>query len=453
MNQITDSLAPPPAGRAKPGNKAPQPSGDGAESTADPAAAPAVAPDQAPPAADRRQPGTARAFSEVMQADLGPVPTQPPPHRGAAEGVSAQGAQGRQALSPNPQPARFAEVSTAPTSVSDGPSRADSPVPTGAPGRAAQAEAPEDRRLMPATPPAARAATQAQNGVPVPDATAPAEPGRFAGAERPDTTDRNVPVAVQRARPDLAGTPLQQLQRGLPSEMDVTKHATLKAAARDFADQMTRGTARLAPAVPIQDVAVPRPTPPTAALIADPALPLGDSAADPALDPLSATLGSERQALPNAAARVMPAAAGALLITQPAVSPSAAPVSILAQITTQLSANGRSEMTLQLDPPELGLVRIGLTMGEGNVTAVITADRPDIDGMLRRHAAQLAAALEDAGYHGVDLSFDSGGSDTDGDAHDTPPPAPSFVRLAAADPAQPGGAERLLPRDGLDLRL
>lgn len=445
MSQITDSLAPQSRPPAKPGK--PQ----AAPAPADAAGDVTKAPDPATP--ERKPERGERAFAEVLQADAGAVAVPAAPAAPAAP-VAHAGAGPLGLPLPRSPATAGADAAALATAIAAERGTSDQAPDAGAP--------PPDWR--PSAQPSAAGADQAP---PVPTAAAKAQAGprdgapRHAeGAARAEPAPHELPAPVQRDQPQLAKVLLTPMPPpGAPADGDITGHGALKSAARDFSEQGASGTARLAPRAPMQDIAIIRAAPSAPAATNDGAAPMPVAPLDLNADPQPVLLGSDRQNL-IAPARAMPAAAGPM----PHHPPPPTPEAVLAQISTHLSANGRSEMTLRLDPPELGLVRIGLSMGEGHVTAVISADRPDIDGMLRRHAAQLSAALQEAGYKGVDLSFDSGSGGTRHGAPDARPapaialggegpPAPSaFVRLADTD-ARPGPAGGLLPGDGLDLRL
>jgi len=88
----------------------------------------------------------------------------------------------------------------------------------------------------------------------------------------------------------------------------------------------------------------------------------------------------------------------------------------LLQISGDLAPGGRGETVVRLDPPELGQVRITLSLSDaGQLVAVVGAERADAEAILRRHAADLSSALQDAGYDSVDLSFSSFADNTDGE--------------------------------------
>ena len=104
---------------------------------------------------------------------------------------------------------------------------------------------------------------------------------------------------------------------------------------------------------------------------------------------------------------------------------------------------------IRLDPPELGRVQIHLTRLDGGVQAVVLADRPETQDLLRRHAEALARELGQAGYDTVSLDFAAGargprrtrrGARTGLGAGGAEAPA-----AAAADRARGGAAGRASP--------
>ena len=106
---------------------------------------------------------------------------------------------------------------------------------------------------------------------------------------------------------------------------------------------------------------------------------------------------------------------------------------------------------LNLDPSELGRVRITLSSVDGALAAVIVADRPETVDLMRRHADALEAALREAG--GREVSVDVSGGGGPGSRRDGAP-APTVGPEALATPApapvaRPAGAGGR----GLDLRL
>lgn len=99
---------------------------------------------------------------------------------------------------------------------------------------------------------------------------------------------------------------------------------------------------------------------------------------------------------------------------------------------------------IRLDPPELGRVRITLEITDGNVTAHLSPDRPEVLDLLRRHANSLARDLLASGFDSVQTSLSDGRDD--GRAND-----PSAQVAAAEMP--PAEIYITVPSDRLDLRL
>lgn len=59
---------------------------------------------------------------------------------------------------------------------------------------------------------------------------------------------------------------------------------------------------------------------------------------------------------------------------------------------------GKNRFEIRLDPPKLGRIEVRLDVDrDGNVTSRMTVDRPDTFNLLRRDAAGLERALQDAG--------------------------------------------------------
>ena len=92
------------------------------------------------------------------------------------------------------------------------------------------------------------------------------------------------------------------------------------------------------------------------------------------------------------------AAAPATLVSQPGPQPAAIPLSGVAiEIAGKVLA-GKNRFEIRLDPPELGRIEVRLDVDrDGNVTSRLTVDRPDTLDLLRRDAAGLERALQDAG--------------------------------------------------------
>ena len=78
---------------------------------------------------------------------------------------------------------------------------------------------------------------------------------------------------------------------------------------------------------------------------------------------------------------------------------------VLQQIATILPGRADGQVELRLDPPELGNVRLQFSQSDGSLLTLVSAERPEIDAMLRRHADGLLAMLKEAGFDDVSLQF------------------------------------------------
>lgn len=90
-------------------------------------------------------------------------------------------------------------------------------------------------------------------------------------------------------------------------------------------------------------------------------------------------------------------------------------VKIVAKALSNMAASGDEKtITLQMDPPELGRVKVQMIFGKDKtVKATILAEKPETFAMLQRDAQVLERALEDAGIDsaGSSLSFEMAGDD------------------------------------------
>ncbi len=97
------------------------------------------------------------------------------------------------------------------------------------------------------------------------------------------------------------------------------------------------------------------------------------------------------------------------LLTQTGHASQAHPASrmIAAELKKSVE-NGIDTVTLELDPPELGRVRIKILFDDGNVKANMTVEKPDTYMMLQRDAQILERALQVAGIDSAagSISFD-----------------------------------------------
>ena len=115
-------------------------------------------------------------------------------------------------------------------------------------------------------------------------------------------------------------------------------------------------------------------------------------------DPTAATFVTEPARSPAGAA------APTTIVVQPAAQ-QAPPIS-LAGLAVEIAGKaiaGKNRFEIRLDPPELGRIEVRLDVdSDGNVTSRLTVDRADTFDLLRRDAAGLERALQDAGLKTAD---------------------------------------------------
>jgi flagellar hook-length control protein FliK len=96
--------------------------------------------------------------------------------------------------------------------------------------------------------------------------------------------------------------------------------------------------------------------------------------------------------------------------TRSELPPQAAhPQPVAQQIAAAVARASDGQVEIRLDPPELGRVQIRLETGDDGVRAVVLAERPETQDLLRRNADQLARDLGAAGFERVSLDFSAGG--------------------------------------------
>lgn len=86
------------------------------------------------------------------------------------------------------------------------------------------------------------------------------------------------------------------------------------------------------------------------------------------------------------------------------------PHHVTAQVTDSILRTNTQQIELQLDPVELGRVKINLQTQDGSVVVHITADRGETLDLLRRHMDILAQDLRDIGYKTSQFAFSDGRS-------------------------------------------
>lgn len=122
----------------------------------------------------------------------------------------------------------------------------------------------------------------------------------------------------------------------------------------------------------------------------DPALAAPKGGVDPAQT--AAMASRTHQATPTAAAAAAPTAS----VAQQAAA--AIPLSGVAFEITSKALTSTNHFEIRLDPPDLGRIEVRLDVDkDGNVTSNMIVDRPETLDLLRRDAAGLDRALQDAG--------------------------------------------------------
>jgi flagellar hook-length control protein FliK len=102
-------------------------------------------------------------------------------------------------------------------------------------------------------------------------------------------------------------------------------------------------------------------------------------------------------------ARTIPAMTPAAPVAQPGALPAGIPLGGLAVEIAGRAIAGKNRFEIRLDPPELGRIEVRLDVDrDGNVTSRLTVDRADTFDLLRRDAAGLERALQDAGLKTAD---------------------------------------------------
>lgn len=332
----------------------------------------------APPAADPENAANAKGDAEagVLAAVPAEVAADPPPaQRQTADGVPPE--RGRlldiAQVTPKPRATPATEAQPSPTVVP-----AQSSMPTVTPDYKPTAEGAtqpvpsrsEGPNQAPAQSVRAQAQSQAQATQLAPS------PGSGAQAMPADPGQRSPTIAAD-ARAAAAETPLAA------AESRTTGHTPTTT--------VTQGETALAASAKPNPAAAPQ------------AFGLVEAAPETALaDKIAPAAGLDAPASTRslAASPQMPA--------QSAAQTHAG--AILGQVQQAMRSDG-GEIMLRLDPPELGVVRISMSIVDGALTAQVAADRSEVLELLRRHGDQLSDALSDAGYAGADIHFGDKQSD------------------------------------------
>jgi hypothetical protein len=212
--------------------------------------------------------------------------------------------------------------------------------------------------------------------------------------------------------------------------------------AREPSDPAGRGVTadRVAPAPPASTTAAA-----PAAGAATPAQALVEVAASPTLE------GWRLEAEPGV--RTTAAEAAAASRTMPPAQ------QIVAQLTVAIQRTPGERVEIRLDPPELGRVQIELSSRDGVLHATVTAERPEVHDLMRRHAEMLRQELAAAGHAGVRLEFATGSGQGEGGREAEDARQVTTRERDAAGPAASAPVENPIDRqprragERLDIRL
>ena len=181
----------------------------------------------------------------------------------------------------------------------------------------------------------------------------------------------------------------------------------------------------------------------TPAEVAPPIIPQTDAMIDAGAD-ASPDLAALKQITTGGVSQVSVANA----TSQSAASGAPAASQIVAAVKAERVGNS-SNIELRLDPPELGRVRIDLSLETADaVKAVLTVERSETLEHLRRNINDLMDQLKQAGFATVDLEFSDQGSAAFGDSE-----AAAFAELDGDAPAQKGDVVYLSLRDDAQMDL
>lgn len=300
-------------------------------------------------------------------------------------------------------------------------------------------------------------------------AAAPAQPGEAKPAARAAATDDGARIAPAGEATAPDGQTIQAAKpagaAAAPEKAAAAAPETGEAAPETPRADATAGTGRGA-----SDPEAPKAAAKTeAAGRPETAQPQAAPAASPAADPAADPAAREAQVLHETTAdldwrlgidRTGVGAAGRTADSAPAQAARA--VTVSQQLTVAIGSTSDGQVEVRLDPPELGRVQIHLHTSEEGVRAVIMAERPETQDLLRRHAEMLARDLGEQGFETISLEF-AAGNETGGQSADEGEAARSFETSPDAGGASPRQAIETAargeyrPRGGslssLDIRL
>ena len=270
------------------------------------------------------------------------------------------------------------------------------------------------------------------------------QPGRATHQARIDTVRRRVATARAEEQPSGSKIPLQSDQPERPADPAASAAPGAAPLAPAMPGSATT-TGAVAPKGPEAVAAATRTQRPTA--LATPATPEAKQPGTPATGPRT-------DKAPQADAM------GELLTQREEALEREA--SILRQLRAQLGP-GRRELTMRLDPAELGRMHLRLALRGGRLTATLRAESPEALTAIERQLPELAASLEAQGFEVQDFDLDlaQGGlaDERGGDATPAAPLPGLLTQALGAEAPRPTTTEQRGPRvapdssspDALDL--
>lgn len=138
----------------------------------------------------------------------------------------------------------------------------------------------------------------------------------------------------------------------------------------------------------------------------------------------------------------------------PSVSRPETPQAVVRQIIESMARSSASTWEVQLQPEELGRVRMTMTATEAGMAVTVLADRPETLDLMRRHIDLLEKSLNELGYEETSFTFSERGEsdrdDADAQSQSEPPTLVAEADEAARPVTHPDNTG---PAQGLDLIL
>ena len=127
------------------------------------------------------------------------------------------------------------------------------------------------------------------------------------------------------------------------------------------------------------------------------------------------------------------------------------PMKVISQIIPTLPSTPGDTIELRLDPPELGRVVVSITQTDSGLTALITAEKPEVFDLLRRNAELLQREFLKSGLGDATLNF----AHKEQNSHNSPFTSDDIdLSLEVVENIEPISVATVLSQtDSLDIRL